>query len=58
MKKIVLTLILLFSLVTPIYPQTPQEQNETTFKALLDSGNEKLRKGDYRGALQDYTKAG
>ncbi len=49
MKKIALTLILLFSLVTPIYSQTA--------KSYFETGYEKYNRGDYKGAIQDYTKA-
>ncbi|MDA2920748.1 tetratricopeptide repeat protein [Desulfobacterota bacterium AH_259_B03_O07] len=49
MKKIVLTLVLLFSLVTPIYSQTG--------KSYFEIGYEKFNRGDYKGAIQNYTKA-
>ncbi|MDA2919073.1 tetratricopeptide repeat protein [Desulfobacterota bacterium AH_259_B03_O07] len=49
MISIGLTLVLLFSLVTPIYSQTAQ--------TYIDSGSKKHRQGDYRGAIKDYTKA-
>jgi len=49
MKKIVLTLILLFSLVTPIYSQTA--------KSYFEIGYEKYNRGDYEGAIQDVNKA-
>jgi len=49
MITIVLTLVLLFYLAPPVYPQTAQ--------TYIDSGSKKHRQGDYRGALQDYTRA-
>ncbi len=49
MKKIVLTLILLFYFVSPIYSQTA--------KSYFEIGYEKFKQGDLKGAIQDYTKA-
>ncbi len=49
MKKIVLTLILLFYLVPSAYSQTA----ETFF----DMGKAKYDQGDYKGAIDDFNKA-
>ena len=49
MKKIVLATLVILYLGPPVYSQTSQ--------TYIDSGHRKQSQGDYRGAINDYTKA-
>jgi len=49
MKKIAVTLIILFNLVPSVYSQTA--------KTYFDSGMEKMQQGNNQGAIQDLNRA-